>query len=67
MDRAADNIIRLPEVKRRTGLSRTTIYAKIADGSFPPQFKISANCAGWYESEVSAWVADPMAWERRAA
>lgn len=60
-DRAADNIIRLPEVRRRTGLCRTTVYRKIADGTFPKQFKISTNCAGWYESEINAWVASPKA------
>lgn len=56
---ANDNILRQPEVLRRTGLSRPTLYRKIAKGTFPPQFPISEGCVGWYESDVSAWVAAP--------
>lgn len=35
---------------RGAGLSRSTIYRKIAEGTFPPQIKISTNGAGWKES-----------------
>lgn len=57
--RASDNIVRLPEVRRRTGLHRATIYRKIAAGTFPRQRQLSENCVGWYESDINAWVADP--------
>ncbi|WP_076071768.1 helix-turn-helix transcriptional regulator [Sphingomonas montana] len=59
MTREHDNIVRLPEVRRRTGLHRATIYRKVAAGTFPQQFQLSQNCVGWYESDVNAWVADP--------
>lgn len=67
MNRATDSIVRLPEVTRRTGLHRATIYRKIADGTFPRQIKLSINCSGWYESDINAWVADPMGWTAEAA
>ena len=35
--REPDRIIRLKTVLARTGLSRSTIYRKIADGTFPPK------------------------------
>lgn len=57
-----DRIIRLKTVLSRTGLSRSTIYRKIADGTFPSQLKISANGAGWHESDINRWVADPVSW-----
>ncbi|BBU62167.1 hypothetical protein MSC49_21020 [Methylosinus sp. C49] len=60
--RQPDRIIRLRTVLARTGLSRSTIYRKIAEGTFPAQIKISANGAGWHESEIDRWVADPLAW-----
>ena len=41
--REPDRIIRLKTVLSRTGLSRSTIYRKIAEGTFPPQIKISVN------------------------
>jgi prophage regulatory protein len=57
--RATDNIVRLREVTKRTGLHRATIYRKIAAGTFPQQRQLSQNCVGWYEAEINAWVADP--------
>ena len=60
--REPDCIIRLKTVLARTGLSRSTIYRKIAEGTFPARLKISLNGAGWRESDINRWVADPMAW-----
>ena len=57
-----DRIIRLNTVRFRTGLSRSTIYRKIAEGTFPAQLRISANGAGWHESEINRWIANPVAW-----
>lgn len=56
MDTQAETIIRLPQVMKRTGLSRSTIYAYIEKGSFPKPFKIALRAVGWYESEVNAWI-----------
>ncbi|TPL03514.1 AlpA family phage regulatory protein [Mesorhizobium sp. B2-4-11] len=60
-----DRIIRLRTVLVRTGLSRSTLYRKIADGTFPAQLKISANGAGWRESDINRWVEDPVSWRPR--
>ncbi len=60
--REPDRIIRLKTVLLRTGLTRSTLYRKIAEGSFPAQVKISVNGAGWHESEISRWVTDPIRW-----
>ncbi|MER9938710.1 AlpA family phage regulatory protein [Mesorhizobium sp. M0088] len=58
----SNRIIRLRTVLDRTGLSRSTLYRKIAEGTFPAQIKISINGAGWRESDVNRWIADPVAW-----
>nr|WP_176498235.1 AlpA family phage regulatory protein [Sphingomonas sp. HMP6] len=55
-----DRILRLPTVLDRTGLSRSTLYRKIKDGSFPKQIAISTRCAGWRESAVTAWLRNPI-------
>ena len=54
-----ERIIRLKTVLDRTGLSRSTIYRKIAEGTFPSQVKISVHGAGWHESDINRWIADP--------
>lgn len=60
--RQPDRIIRMKTVLARTGLSKSTIYRKMAEGTFPPRLKISANGAGWRESDLDRWVANPVAW-----
>jgi prophage regulatory protein len=60
--REPDRIIRLKTVLSRTGLSRSTIYRKIGEGTFPSQIRISVHGAGWHESEISRWIADPVSW-----
>ncbi|WKL57383.1 AlpA family phage regulatory protein [Asticcacaulis sp. ZE23SCel15] len=57
-----DRIIRLKTVLDRTGLSRSTLYRKITEGTFPQQLKISVHGAGWRESSVNQWVANPGRW-----
>lgn len=50
-------ILRLKEVQRMTGLSRSTIYAEIAKGNFPRQVKLTGGrSVGWHESAVIEWV-----------
>ncbi|WP_349322122.1 AlpA family phage regulatory protein [Asticcacaulis sp. MM231] len=57
-----DRIIRLKTVLDRTGLSRSTLYRKITEGTFPSQLKISVHGAGWHELSVNQWIADPVRW-----
>jgi len=59
---ASDRIVRLKTVLARTALSRSTIYRKIAEGTFPAQIRISVNGAGWRESDIDRWIANPAAW-----
>ncbi|MGJ5175512.1 helix-turn-helix transcriptional regulator [Bradyrhizobium oligotrophicum] len=60
--REPDRILRLKTVLARTGLSRSTIYRKIAEGTFPAQLKISANGSGWHESDIGRWIKNPVGW-----
>lgn len=56
----SDRILRLRSVLDRTGLSRSTLYRKIQQGSFPKQIRIGIRCAGWRESAVNEWLQNPM-------
>lgn len=51
-----DRIIRLPEVIRLTGLSRSSIYAFMQKGCFPQRKKIGLRAVGWLESEIVKWI-----------
>lgn len=63
----ADRIIRLKTVLARTGLSRSTLYRKISEGTFPSQVKISVHGAGWRESAVNRWIDDPVKFRNEKA
>ena len=48
-----DTILRLPAVKTNTGLSRSTIYLRIAQGEFPKPVSLGGRTVGWPASEVA--------------
>lgn len=51
------NILRRKQVQTRTGLSRSTIYTRIAAGKFPRPIDLGGGRAvGWIESEIEAWL-----------
>jgi prophage regulatory protein len=47
---------RLPRVKQRTGLSRSSIYAKISIGEFPAPVNLGARAVAWIDSEIEEWI-----------
>jgi prophage regulatory protein len=49
-------ILRRPEVETRTGLSRSTIYAMMADGTFPKPIRLGKRAVGWRESDIAEWL-----------
>ena len=53
----SDRILRRPEVEALIGLKRSTIYAMMAEGSFPKSVLIGKRAIGWQESAVLGWLA----------
>ena len=49
-------ILRLPQVKARTGLSRSTIYLRMSEGKFPKHISLGSRAVGWLKTEVSDWM-----------
>jgi len=49
-------IIRLPEVVKITGLSRSTIYLRMSKGDFPKSISLGERAVGWLETDVSDWL-----------
>ena len=63
----ADSILRLPAVKTRTGLSRSTIYLRLSQGTFPRPVSLGGRAVGWVEEEIQSWLAERIAANRKAA
>ena len=51
-------ILRLPAVKAMTGLSRSSIYKKVSERTFPMPVRlgVGARAVGWYECQVNDWL-----------
>ncbi|ETT03635.1 helix-turn-helix transcriptional regulator [Providencia alcalifaciens] len=59
-----ENLIRLPEVQRRTGYCKAWIYKLMDAGQFPKSVKIGTRSIAFVESEVDEWIANKIAESR---
>lgn len=63
-DTATDNavrIMRIAEVVKKSGYSRSSIYALMAEGDFPKNVKLGKRAVGWSSVEVQQWINDKLA------
>jgi prophage regulatory protein len=60
-------ILRRKQVEARTGLSRSTIYLRIARGEFPAPISLGVRAVGWPSDAVDQWIADRIAQSRKGA
>jgi prophage regulatory protein len=60
-------ILRLPAVKQRCGLSRSSIYLRISQGAFPKQVNLGSRAVGWIESEIEEWLSRQIERSRKSA
>lgn len=60
---AAYSLERLPQVRARTGLSRSEIYRRIAASppTFPVPIKLGERASAWCSAEIDKWIADRIA------
>lgn len=49
-------MLKLPEVVRRTGLGRDSIYTLARAGKFPRPRKLSERASAWRSDEIDAWI-----------
>lgn len=50
------SILRRKQVEKKTGLSRSTIYLRVKEGTFPRPINLGARAVGWLENEIEAWL-----------
>ena len=62
----AHKVLRLPGVKVSTGLSRSTIYLRIAEGTFPKPVRLGGRAVGWIEAEIQDWLRQRIVASRKA-
>ena len=57
-----DDLWRLPEVMRRTGLGETEIYARMKLGTFPHPKQLGPRAVAWPAGRVLDWIAALPDW-----
>jgi len=50
-------ILRIKQVMEAVGLSRSTIYERMAKGTFPQPIALGTNSVGWEEEAIAEWKA----------
>jgi prophage regulatory protein len=50
------SLLRLPEVRRRVGLSRSEIYRLISLGRFPRGVPLGERIRAWDSDEIQIWI-----------
>jgi prophage regulatory protein len=51
-------MLRLPAVISLVGLSRSSVYFGVKNGSFPAPVKLSSRAVGWPSYLVQDWISD---------
>ena len=51
-----NRVLRLPEVLTVCGLSRSSVYLKIKEETFPTPIKLGERSVGWIEEEIQDWI-----------
>lgn len=68
-------ILRRKQVEARTGLSRSSIYARMRqdpkrpgdyDPTFPKPISVGTKAVGWIEAEINAWLTAQVKKSRKA-
>ena len=59
------HILRLPTVKAITGLSRSTIFLRMSEGTFPEKISLGSRAVGWLETEIQDWLDERISVSRK--
>lgn len=55
-----DRLLRIREVMEMTWQGKSTIYRKIAAGTFPRPVSVGGTSVRWRQSDIEAWMASLM-------
>lgn len=51
-------LLRLPEVLKRIGISRSELYRRESIGQFPRRVSLGVRSVGWNSDEIQSWIED---------
>lgn len=66
-NQSAQTILRRRQVESETGLSRSTIYARIRAKTFPAAVQLGPRAVGWRRGQIDAFLANPAGYRTEVA
>ena len=63
---ADERLLSVQGVAEQVGLSKSEIYDRVAERTFPAPIKLAPKATRWLQSEVQAWIAQQVATCRQA-
>jgi prophage regulatory protein len=54
-------LLRFSELRKTVPLSRSTIWRKVREGSFPKPVRIGKSAQAWLATEIDNWIAAQVA------
>lgn len=66
-EQVREALLRRKQVEARTGLTRSTIYALMAEGKFPKPVPLVGRTVAWTESSIDKWIAERISAGKSAA
>jgi len=58
-------LLRIADVSIKTTLAKSTIWLKMAEGSFPKPTKLSPAITVWKESDIDEWIENKFSQPRQ--
>ncbi len=58
---AAPTLLRRSLVQNRVQLSRSSIYLRMAQGTFPKPIRLGPNSVAWLASDIDSWICERAA------
>ncbi len=61
-----NTVLRMPKTSAKSGLSKPSIYRKVADGTFPKPIKLGKRAIGWLEKDIEDWISNQIEATKKA-
>ncbi len=59
----ASRFLRKPEVIAACGLSSSTIYKRVREGTFPNPIQLGGRLIAWRADDIELWLENPSLWQ----
>lgn len=55
---ASINILRIAGTSKKVGLSKSSIWKGVGEGTFPAPLELGPKARGWLESDLDEWISN---------